>query len=94
MLRFAIALLALPAGAAFSQTTDTPSPKAGYAGPDKPICRRMTVTGSIWSTKVCHTQAQWATLDAASDATMQNRRTSNTTDRAQGGAGQTDTFGQ
>lgn len=95
MLKFAIALLALPVGAAFGQTTDASSPTRASASPEKSICRRMTVTGSIWSTKVCHTQAQWATLDRASDATMQNRRTSNTIDRAQGGAGgHTDTFGQ
>ena len=32
------------------------------ATPDK-VCRRLDTTGSIMSTRVCHTRAEWAQID-------------------------------
>lgn len=50
-------LFAVPAVA--QTATDTPAPK-----PEKKICRRDVVTGSIMGSKpVCHTREEWAKID-------------------------------
>jgi hypothetical protein len=58
----AAAVLSVLAAPAFAQNNDaTVAPK-----PEKKICRRVEVTGSIIGSKaVCHTKAEWAAIDDA-----------------------------
>ena len=97
MLKLAIALAALCAGPALAQS-DVTATKLANAAEDKRICRALQATGSIMSTKVCRTRAQWRAADRESQRAMDNRRTSNTIDRSQGGTvgadGHHDSFGQ
>ncbi len=62
---------------------------------DKRVCRSEGSTGTLMRRKTCHTKAQWVTIDRESEQAFQNRGTSNTVDRAQGGvAAGLDSFGQ
>lgn len=70
----ALSVLAAPA---FAQNNDgAVAPK-----PEKKICRRVEVTGSIIGSKaVCHTKAEWSAIDeanakAASDSLARQRDT-------------------
>ncbi|MBS0478108.1 MAG: hypothetical protein JSR79_02275 [Proteobacteria bacterium] len=52
---------AVPAIAQTPSDAATPAPKK-----EKKTCRRYAVTGSIIGTRAeCHTQAEWAAIDAA-----------------------------
>jgi len=78
MRRLMLALLAtaIAAGPAAAQAT-APKPDA-VPDPDKKICRRDQALGSFLPKRVCHTRAEWATLDrsnaAAADSALSNRR--------------------
>ena len=74
MIAVALSVLAAPV---FAQNNDvTAAPK-----PEKKICRRIDVTGSIIGSKaVCHTKAEWAEIDdanakAAGDSLARQRDT-------------------
>jgi hypothetical protein len=56
------AILSVLATPVFAQNNDaTVAPK-----PEKKICRRVEVTGSIIGSKaVCHTKTEWAAIDEA-----------------------------
>lgn len=58
----AAAILAVLTTPAFAQNNDaTVAPK-----PEKKVCRRIEVTGSIIGSKaVCHTKAEWTAIDEA-----------------------------
>ena len=58
----AAAILAVWAAPVFAQNNDAASaPK-----PEKKVCRRIEVTGSIIGSKaVCHTKAEWTAIDEA-----------------------------
>lgn len=58
----AAAILAVLTTPAFAQNNDaTAAPK-----PEKKVCRRIEVTGSIIGSKaVCHTKAEWTAIDEA-----------------------------
>jgi len=57
-----------------AQPAPAPSPPAA----DKPICRREVPTGSNFARRVCHTKAEWASIDGANqrgaESALQNRR--------------------
>lgn len=91
MLAMIIASFALAASGA-AQAPAAGTPDAG----DKRICRKLEVTGSIMSTRICQTRAQWMAFDADRQKAMDGRRNSNVIDRAQSGNGAagTDSFGQ
>lgn len=58
MTAISLSMLATPA---FAQSNDAPAPK-----PEKKICRRLEVTGSILGSKpTCHTKAEWVAIDDA-----------------------------
>jgi hypothetical protein len=73
----AAAALSVLAAPVFAQNNDaTVAPK-----PEKKVCRRVEVTGSIIGSKaVCHTKAEWTAIDdanakAAGDSLARQRDT-------------------
>ena len=63
---FAAVIGCLVAGTAMAQEAAAP---ASDAKPEKKICRRELVTGSILGGKrLCHTKAEWAEIDARATA--------------------------
>lgn len=42
------------------------------ADPDKKICRTLEETGSILPKRVCHTAAEWKSIDTANERSAQN----------------------
>jgi hypothetical protein len=63
--------------AAPAVSTDGASPKA-KAKPPKPICRSLSVTGSMFPARSCHSKEEWVAIDAANAADadqMSNSRT-------------------
>jgi len=67
-LLFAAVAGCLVASAAIAQ--DVPAPAATPdTKPEKKICRRVAVTGSILGSKpTCHTKSEWADIDARNAA--------------------------
>lgn len=64
----AMAALAVPAVAKDKKPVD----------PDKKVCRREQVTGSVLAKSVCHTAAEWREIDqknADATSTFGNQRT-------------------
>lgn len=52
---------------------DTPAQDSTKPAKEKKICRRETVTGSIVPFKTtCHTQSEWASIDAANGRNVQS----------------------
>ena len=76
-----VASIALALSLGIADAPDQP------AAVDKRFCRALEVTGSIMSTKVCRTRAEWAKFDAERQKALDTRRTSNTIDRSQGRQG-------
>jgi hypothetical protein len=77
-----IALLAV-AAPAFAQPAapqQTAVPGADAAKEDKPVCRRLPVTGSNFAKRECHTKAEWAAIHARDEENasraLSNRRAS------------------
>ncbi|MFV0625087.1 hypothetical protein ACBY01_13905 [Sphingomonas sp. ac-8] len=65
----AVLLAAAASGVAMAQDTpaDPASGKKGGASTEKKVCRRTQTTGSILAGKpICHTKAEWAQIDNAS----------------------------
>ncbi|UZK64838.1 hypothetical protein [Sphingomonas sp. M1-B02] len=78
---FALLALSTPA---FAQETPSAGAHPQAAKPaDKPICRRINTTGTIMGgKKVCHSKAEWATIDGSDGNDGRDNR------RAQGNDGQ------
>ena len=78
--RFAALLLAAPAlfsaVPAVAQVADAPTAKTKkVVDPNKKVCRTVDTTGSIMmGTRVCHTKAEWATLDEHNSANTASSR--------------------
>lgn len=82
---FFIATCCLVASPAFAQQTAPAAAPAGTApaadapAPEKPICRRIQVTGSNMAKRECHSRAEWKAIDAQQDPSsvraFQNRPT-------------------
>ncbi|MCP3736210.1 hypothetical protein M9979_15180 [Sphingomonas sp. RP10(2022)] len=70
MIAFALAVMMLPA----AQATEAPPPPPPA---DKRICRREVPLGSIMPTRICHTKAEWAAIDAANSDAAENARRAN-----------------
>lgn len=60
------------------QPAPAPAPAPSPPAADKPICRREVPTGSNFARRVCHTKAQWASIDGANqrgaESALENRR--------------------
>jgi hypothetical protein len=69
-----VALIAFIAGAVATEPAPQPATQsAATAGvPEKKVCRRIVVTGSITPKRICHTQAEWnAQAKAEEDSVRQ-----------------------
>jgi hypothetical protein len=62
-LLLAVALCTVVASSALAQ--DAPAPAKPEK--EKKICRRIDDTGSIVPKRVCHTQSEWAVIDAQNE---------------------------
>ena len=70
-------LAASPALAAQTTPAPTATPAAAAPAVEKPICRRVQVTGSNMGKRECHTRAEWRAIDNHEDPVtaraLQNR---------------------
>ena len=70
-------LIASPALAAQTAPAPTATPAAAAPAVEKPVCRRIQVTGSNMGKRECHTRAEWRVIDSREDPTaaraLQNR---------------------
>ena len=71
-------LLALPAVTCLVQAGVLTPAVTGNAEAEKHSCRSTYATGTIMSARVCHTRTEWASIDAANQQKIDNRRNSNT----------------
>lgn len=75
-LMFAAACCLLVSPIVAAQTAPA-APTAAVAAPEKPVCRRIQVTGSNMAKRECHSRAEWKTIDAQQDPNamraLQNR---------------------
>jgi hypothetical protein len=78
MMMVAVLLGMSSGGAAVAQegSPNTSADRPAQEAPEKKVCRRMQVTGTILAGKrTCHTKAEWAQIDSANqDAVEQARR--------------------
>lgn len=88
------ALFAVSATGLAQASVATPAAPA-KAAVEKRSCRSTYATGSIMNARICHSHAEWARIDAASQQKIDSRANSSTIQRSQGGAGDgRDSFGQ
>lgn len=78
-MKFVTTLLALGAAAvataSWAQDVETPPAKPAK---EKKICRRQETTGSIMTTSICHTAAQWNAIDEDNSKRVESRRDART----------------
>ena len=83
MLLLMFAMAAALSGGAPSQAATAPqaTPAPAHAGtsnpaadPDKVVCREEAETGSRFTKRVCHTNAEWAQMQAAAERTQDQIR--------------------
>lgn len=68
-----VAIAVVMAGPAHAQQGSKPAADAAAADPNKKICKRYTVTGSLAQThKVCKTKAEWNRHHAQTRTDAQN----------------------
>ncbi len=74
---FACCLIASPALAAQTAPAPASAPAAAAPAVEKPVCRRVPVTGSNMGKRECHTREEWRALqgreDPAAVRALQNR---------------------
>lgn len=70
----AVAALVLVSAPAFSQQS---APVTAAAADEKPICRRIAITGSNFTKRECHTKAEWKAMrerdEANAERALDNR---------------------
>ncbi|WP_313535907.1 hypothetical protein [Sphingomonas sp.] len=70
-------LVASPALAAQTTPAPTATPQAAASAVEKPVCRRIQVTGSTMGKRECHSRAEWRVIDNREDPNasraLQNR---------------------
>lgn len=69
-----LSIAAVSPGVVFAQDLTDPPAQPAKPVKEKKICRRQEITGSLLGASICHTAAQWASVDEQNSQNAQALR--------------------